>query len=321
MSAAGHCVIYWSRATHLVAGAMGDVYVKEIRPWNSLGSIAAGKPRQQRGARRRGDVRERRNRAMKVFISHATEDKESVARPLANALRERRVEVWFDEFVLRPGDSIRESIEAGLAACDYGIVILSPSFFEKRWPQSELNGIFGRALSSDRRFLFPIWHRLSVDDLRPYPMLADRFALKSDVGASVIAEQVLAVAIGDERRLREAEKVFVDFDPSSRYYNPPEEVPKLGYELRPGTYAELRAQLRPRELIIAHGNPYGTHLVAGHVTCEERMMEFEMEWWIAPKYYAVDFRKLMSGFDVSLSEREIRKLLGRTEETSPPTGT
>ena len=41
-----------------------------------------------------------------VFISHATEDKEAVALPLAHALQEHGISVWYDEFELRIGDSL-----------------------------------------------------------------------------------------------------------------------------------------------------------------------------------------------------------------------
>src|SRR6185312_12727621 len=42
-----------------------------------------------------------------VFISHASEDKNEVVRPLAEALRKGGLEVWYDEFELRIGDSLR----------------------------------------------------------------------------------------------------------------------------------------------------------------------------------------------------------------------
>lgn len=45
------------------------------------------------------------------------------------------------------------------------------------------------------------------------------------------------------------------------------------------------------------------------------MLEFEKSWWIAPEYYAVEFHKLLSGFDEPLTDAEIRKLLGRDTNT------
>jgi hypothetical protein len=74
------------------------------------------------------------------FVSHATEDK-AVARPLAERLRRAKYKVWYDEFELRLGDSLRESIDQGLAASRYGILVLSPHFFAKPWPKEELDAL------------------------------------------------------------------------------------------------------------------------------------------------------------------------------------
>lgn len=50
-----------------------------------------------------------------VFISHASEDKEALVRPLANALKAEGLVVWYDEIELRLGDSLRRKIDRGLA--------------------------------------------------------------------------------------------------------------------------------------------------------------------------------------------------------------
>jgi len=44
------------------------------------------------------------NRKFDVFISHASEDKDDIVRPLANALQAAGLEVWYDEFELKIGD-------------------------------------------------------------------------------------------------------------------------------------------------------------------------------------------------------------------------
>ncbi len=53
-------------------------------------------------------------------------------RPLAESLRKENVEVWYDEFSLKLGDSIRQSIDKGLRQSRFGVVVLSKSFFEKK---------------------------------------------------------------------------------------------------------------------------------------------------------------------------------------------
>jgi hypothetical protein len=83
-------------------------------------------------------------KAYDLFLSHASEDKDAIARPLHEALRAAGVSVWFDEAVLKLGDSLRKKIDEGLARCRYGVVILSPIFFSKAWPQLELDGLVVR---------------------------------------------------------------------------------------------------------------------------------------------------------------------------------
>ena len=95
-----------------------------------------------------------------VFVCHASEDKDEFVRPLAEALRAHHLEVWYDEFALEVGDSLREAIDRGLAASRYGIVVLSPSFFRKRWPRRELNGLVAREMAEDRGMILPIWHHV-----------------------------------------------------------------------------------------------------------------------------------------------------------------
>ena len=63
-----------------------------------------------------------------MFLSHASEDKEDIARPLRVALEARGVTVWFDELQMKVGQSIRQEIEAGIAGCRFGVVIVSPHF-------------------------------------------------------------------------------------------------------------------------------------------------------------------------------------------------
>ena len=81
--------------------------------------------------------------------------------------------VWYDEFTLKLGDSLRNEIDKGLVLCDYGAVILSPSFFSKEWPQFELDALFALEARDRRKRILPIWHHLTVDEVVSFsPMLA-----------------------------------------------------------------------------------------------------------------------------------------------------
>ena len=82
-----------------------------------------------------------------------------------------------DEFELRVGDSLRQSIDRGLVNSNFGIVILSPAFFEKNWPQYELNGLTARELEGEKVIL-PVWHKITKEEILRYsPSLADKVAV------------------------------------------------------------------------------------------------------------------------------------------------
>ncbi|MEV6927992.1 toll/interleukin-1 receptor domain-containing protein [Dactylosporangium sp. NPDC051485] len=111
-----------------------------------------------------------------VFISHATEDKDRVVRPLAEALRRRGLRVWYDEFEMRLGDSLRERIDEGIARSTFGVVVLSPAFIAKHWTKYELNGLVSRFVYGQQTIL-PVWHDMTVEDVMAFsPSLADRVA-------------------------------------------------------------------------------------------------------------------------------------------------
>ncbi|MEA5646752.1 MAG: toll/interleukin-1 receptor domain-containing protein [Cutibacterium granulosum] len=126
-----------------------------------------------------------------VFISHASEDKDAVARPLHDALDGLGVKVWFDAFELGIGDSLRRRIDQGLARSTFGIVILSPSFFAKEWPQYELDGLVTRSVSGEQSIL-PVWHNITRDEVMGQsPSLADKVARSTnDLRIEDIADEI-----------------------------------------------------------------------------------------------------------------------------------
>jgi hypothetical protein len=125
-----------------------------------------------------------------VFICHASEDKDAFVKPLAHELNSRNLRVWYDEFELRLGDSLRQKIDQGLSRSRYGIVVLSKAFFEKDWPQKELDGLNARE-NAGRKVILPIWYGVSRDDILLYsPLLADRVAARSSDGMPRILEQI-----------------------------------------------------------------------------------------------------------------------------------
>lgn len=154
-----------------------------------------------------------------VFICHATEDKETVAHPLAEALQRNGLEVWYDEFSLTAGDSLRESVDNGIKNSKYGVVIFSKSFFEKEWTRKELDAFYAREITSKKKVIIPIWHGLSfVDMIELAPTLANRFAIKTSDGMEQMVNQIIKVVkpellkIKPERHVQPLINIFANKD-------------------------------------------------------------------------------------------------------------
>src|SRR5205807_7430617 len=88
-----------------------------------------------------------------VFISHASEDKNTFVRPLAQALDQLGVKVWYDEFTLSPGNSLSTSIDKGLAGSRFGLVVISESFIGKQWTERELQGLVAGTIAGETTIL------------------------------------------------------------------------------------------------------------------------------------------------------------------------
>jgi cold shock CspA family protein len=127
-----------------------------------------------------------------VFICHASEDKVEVVRPLARSLKRRGVSIWLDEAELKIGDSLRQKVDDGLRSSRFGVVILSPDFFKKRWPQHELDGLADREMSSRSKVVLPVWHRVNHDDVARYsPTLAGKLAAVTSDGIPRVARLIV----------------------------------------------------------------------------------------------------------------------------------
>jgi hypothetical protein len=128
------------------------------------------------------------------FISHAWKDKEDFVNGLVSTAKEAGLDVWDDQSAIGWGDSIRQKIDDGLRRSFFGVVVLSPNFFERPWTQYELDGIVQRDLSGAGRLL-PIWHRLTQDDVaEKAPSLAGRLALPtSTYSTAQIVDELLVM--------------------------------------------------------------------------------------------------------------------------------
>lgn len=131
-----------------------------------------------------------------MFISHATEDKKSVAEPLRDLLVAKGCKVWFDNTTLKIGDTLNRKIDEGLSHSRYGVVILSPSFFAKQWPQYELDGLLAREMADAVKVILPVGHNVTQADVVRYsaPLSMRLRGQTDDLGK--LAQELAEIILG-----------------------------------------------------------------------------------------------------------------------------
>ena len=129
-----------------------------------------------------------------AFISHDSRDKDTIVRDLARELTRLDCPVWYDEYSLRVGDSLRASIESGLKQAKKCILVLSPNFLSNDgWPRAEFDSVFTREILERKNVILPVWHHVEADEVYNYsPRLADKFALQSSIGVEELAKKLAA---------------------------------------------------------------------------------------------------------------------------------
>jgi hypothetical protein len=176
----------------------GQIYVYSERPIaddhkNRL--IAEASAAGHRLTFRSTEYMNERNRWEKprAFISHDSRDKSSIAEPIALQLQKFMCPVWYDQFSLRVGDSLRESIERGLKECSKCILVLTPNFLtNKGWSKREYDSIFTREVVEKRSVILPVWHEISAQAAYEFsPILADRVAVQWSLGVEEVARRLL----------------------------------------------------------------------------------------------------------------------------------
>ena len=124
-----------------------------------------------------------------LFISHASEDKDDIVRPLATLLERLSVRVWYDEFSLQLGDSLSATIDKGLLESRYGLIILSKSFLGKNWPDYEYRSLLTRQIGGEKVIL-PLWYGIEANDVKDYSLYL------AGIKALSITKGTLGKAIG-----------------------------------------------------------------------------------------------------------------------------
>jgi hypothetical protein len=137
-----------------------------------------------------------------AFLSHDSRDKDDIARPLAIELGRLVCPVWFDEYSLKVGDSLSDSIDRGIREAAKCILLLSPNFLSNPgWSKAEFKAIVNRHIA-EGAVILPVWHNVTRDDVYGYSsFLVDIVASNMSKGVEAVARDLAAVLRPAQRQV------------------------------------------------------------------------------------------------------------------------
>ena len=128
-----------------------------------------------------------------LFISCTTEDWDSVAAPLIQALQDEGLSVG-DNFALDLGDSLDETIQKGLTEARHGAALLTPAFFTKGWTRLDLDSLTREVM--DRNNVLAVWYGITPDQAARY--------------VPRLASETTGMIIGDEQNVADTARQILE---------------------------------------------------------------------------------------------------------------
>jgi RNA-directed DNA polymerase len=132
-----------------------------------------------------------------VFISHASEDKEEIARPIFEACRALGLKVFLDEAHIGWGQSFTQKINTALGAARTVLAIVSPVSVTKDWPVTEVNAALAMEVSRQKKVVPLLVGR---PDLSRLPLIATKDCVQWNGDAKAVAKRIAEAVKGDAPR-------------------------------------------------------------------------------------------------------------------------
>ena len=204
-----------------------------------------------------------------VFISHASEDKDSIVRELAGVLEKLKMKVWYDEFSLKLGDSLSKSIDEGLLKSNFGIVIISKNFLEKKWTDYEYRSLLSKE-EKRKKVILPIWHNITQQEVKEFSLyLSDKIALNtSNLSIGKIALKIVEVVRPDIFHNIKAYFLFKDL--IKKGTTKEVKLSELKKQEKPQSKLSRNLEVRARNIFYGIGQAFDT-------TIEESIYNYELD--------------------------------------------
>ncbi|MFY0520477.1 toll/interleukin-1 receptor domain-containing protein [Lysinibacillus sp. UGB7] len=115
-----------------------------------------------------------------VFLSHSSLDKDIFVSELSEKLSNKGLKVFEDVKVFKIGQSQTDMMNMGILNSRFVVIFLSKNFIESGWSQYEFKSFLNREINEKRVIILPIWHDVSVDEVRQYnPYIVDKYAFNT----------------------------------------------------------------------------------------------------------------------------------------------
>ncbi len=115
-----------------------------------------------------------------VFLSHSSLDKDIFVSELSGKLSNKGLKVFEDVKVFKIGQSQTDMMNMGILNSRFVVIFLSKNFIDSGWSQYEFKSFLNREINEKRVIILPIWHEVSVDDVRQYnPYIVDKYAFNT----------------------------------------------------------------------------------------------------------------------------------------------
>lgn len=266
-----------------------------------------------------------------AFLSHSSVDKSTFVRPLAECLAEQGAAIWYDEYSMKPGDSLSTSIDEGLSRARCGLVVISPGFIktarDSGWTRYEFRGIVSNSIGPDGRRIVPIWLDVTLDIVRDFsPSLADLLAIDA-TGKEIdqVALDVLRVIAPDRAGGLGRQRMLMATEPGrTTYMRLSELTPSPPLNRRVGGHVPLRALLVTQTLADC-GSPAGSDYDAFlENLARDLHHEKELRVWEA---IACSYSVACAKFDLDLAQKQalfrilLMATLGRADRSAIETVT
>lgn len=131
-----------------------------------------------------------------VFVSHASEDKETYVRPIVKDLSKCYIKTWYDEDEIMPGDNLRKSIfKDGLDKADVALIFFTRNSLKSRWVDREIKHVLREELKDGNDF--DLSKIISVfDSQETYDEISDKYPELTDDLLHLMPQEYSKIELG-----------------------------------------------------------------------------------------------------------------------------